>query len=274
MSVKFDKLSSDRIRVLDDAQAGIRRMEAFFYGAPFSRHRHDSYAIGATLAGLQCFFYRGSWHRARPGEIHVLFPDEMHDGAAGTEDGFGYRIAYIDPWLLQQALGGRRLPFVRNPVLMSNAAWRSLLRKLWETDIIGDEVSQAEFAVEAVDCLEAAAGSQSANRNSIDMSNLCRVREAIAQNPERRLDATELERLADMDRWSLARGFRAAFGTSPSRFRTMRRLERACARLQTEMTLAEVALDAGFADQSHMNRQFRAAFGMSPRQWKLATLRA
>ncbi len=249
-------------------------MEAFFYGAPFSRHRHDTYAIGVTLAGLQCFFYRGSWHRSRPGEIHVLFPDETHDGAAGTDDGFGYRIAYIDPWLLQQAAGGRGLPFVRNPVLPSNAAWRCLLRKLWQPHVVGEELSQAELAVEALDCLETAAGNRPANRSPMDLSKLCKVREAIAQSPERRLDATELERLADMDRWSLARGFRAAFGTSPSRFHTMRRLERACARLDAGMTLAEAALDAGFADQSHMTRQFRAAFGMSPRQWKLATLRA
>jgi AraC-like DNA-binding protein len=274
MSVKFDKLSGDSVRTLDDGKGGIRRMEAFLHGAPYSLHRHDSYAIGVTLFGLQCFFYRGCRHRAWPGQIHVLFPDELHDGAAGTEDGFGYRIAYIDPLLLQQALGGRELPFVRTPVLTSNAAWSSLLCKLWEPDIVGDEISRAEFAVEAVDCLEAAAGRRSANRNSIDLSNLCRVREAIVQNPACRLDATELERLADMDRWNLARGFRAAFGTSPSRFRTMRRLERACARFEAGTPLAEAALDAGFADQSHMTRQFRAAFGMSPRQWKLAALRA
>ena len=36
----------------------------------------------------------------------------------------------------------------------------------------------------------------------------------------------ELERLADLDRWTLARQFRAAFGTSPGRFRTMRQLDR------------------------------------------------
>lgn len=274
MSVKFDKSSGDCVRTLDDGKAGIRRMEAFFHGAPYSLHRHDSYAIGVTLFGLQCFFYRGCRHHARPGQIHVLFPDELHDGAAGTEDGFRYRIAYIDPWLLQQALGGRGLPFVRNPVLTPNDAWGSLLSNLWEPDIIDDEISRVEIAVEAVHCLEAAAGSGSAGRNSIAFSNLCRAREAIAQNPARRLDATELEHLADMDRWSLARGFRAAFGTSPSRFRTMRQLERARGRLEAGMPLAEAALDAGFADQSHMTRQFRAAFGMSPRQWKLAKLRA
>lgn len=275
MNVEFDKIAGDRVRTLDDGRAGIRRMEAFFHGTPYSLHRHDSYAIGITLFGLQCFSYRGRRHRARPGQVHILFPDELHDGAAGTEDGFEYRIAYIDPYLLQQALGGRGLPFVRNPVLTANAAWTSLLDKLWEPNLCDDEVMRTEFIVEAVECLETAAGSRSADcPASIAFDRLCEVREAIALNPARRLDVTELERLADMDRWSIARGFRSAFGTSPSRFRTMRQLEQARDRLEAGMPLAEAALDAGFADQSHMTRRFRDAFGMSPRQWKLANLRA
>jgi len=272
MNLISDTRSGDRIRILDGETAGIRRMDAFFHGAPFSRHRHDSYAIGVTLFGIQCFFYRGCRHHARRGQIHILYPDEVHDGAAGTEDGFGYRISYIDPWLLQQAIGGRGLPFVRNPVQSPNAAWRSCLGKLWQADFCDDEILRAEFAVAAVDCLEAAAGSRSADRRSlIAMRGLNRVREAIADNPVCRLDATELEKLADMDRWSLARGFRAAFGTSPTRYRTLRQLERVRASIEAGMPLAQAALNAEFSDQSHMTRRFRGAFGMSPRQWKLAS---
>ena len=249
-------------------------MEAFFHGAPFSLHRHDTYAIGVTRFGIQSFFYRGSWHRARRGEIHILYPDELHDGAAGTEDGFGYRIAYIDPWLLQQALGGRGLPFVRDPVQTPNTAWRSFLDKLWQAEVCDDEILRVEFAVEAVDCLEAATGKPTDPRGPISMRGLNRAREAIADNPACGLRATQLEQLADMDRWSLARGFRAAFGTSPTRYRTMRQLERVRDRIEAGVPLAQAALEAGFSDQSHMTRRFREAFGMSPRQWKLASVYA
>ena len=34
---------------------GIERMEARFVGQAFSRHQHDSYAIGVTLEGVQTF---------------------------------------------------------------------------------------------------------------------------------------------------------------------------------------------------------------------------
>jgi AraC-like DNA-binding protein len=39
------------------------------------------------------------------------------------------------------------------------------------------------------------------------------------------------------------------------------------------MPLAEVSLEAGFADQSHMTRQFKKAFGLAPGHWSRAMVR-
>src|SRR2546421_4466625 len=94
---------------------GLERAEVSLSGA-FEPHRHDTYAIGITTAGVQTFRYRGSRRVCLPGQLHILHPDEAHDGAAGTEDGFSYRIIYIAPELIRQALDGDALPFVANPV--------------------------------------------------------------------------------------------------------------------------------------------------------------
>ena len=71
-------------------------------------------------------------------------------------------------------------------------------------------------------------------------------------------------------RWSLARQFRAAFGTSPSRFRTLRRLDLARRLLRQGSRPAEAAAAAGFADQSHLTRQFKQAYGLTPARWAAA----
>ncbi len=43
----------------------VERIEAYFAGHGYDPHRHDTYAIGQTLAGVQSFRYRRS-QRHRP----------------------------------------------------------------------------------------------------------------------------------------------------------------------------------------------------------------
>ncbi|MCE3590073.1 AraC family ligand binding domain-containing protein, partial [Escherichia coli] len=74
----------------------VERMEARFTGDAFEPHRHDTYAIGVTLHGVQTFRYRGEKRQSLPGNIMVLHPDEVHDGGAGTDDGLRYRMIYLE----------------------------------------------------------------------------------------------------------------------------------------------------------------------------------
>jgi len=98
----------------------------------------------------------------------------------------------------------------------------------------------------------------------------CRSRSLIGADPCRRHPISDLERHAGLDRWSLARQFRAAFGTSPSRYRLMRQLDLVRALIRRGHTLADAALAAGFSDQSHMTRQFKRTYGLTPAGWAAA----
>lgn len=257
---------SARVRV-EPACGGIERLEAHFTGRAFAPHRHDTYAIGITLSGVQAFRYRGTLRHCLPGQCHVLHPDELHDGAAGTEDGFVYRIAYLDPALVQQALGWRGpLPFVTDPVLDLTVAGRARLSPAWEVGSSLDEVGRVDTAVAIAELLATASGAP-ALAGPLPLSALRRVRERIAADPARWPSAAELERLSGLDRWTLARTFRAAFGTSPSRFRTMRQLDHARQLIAHGASLAAAAAGAGFADQSHLSRQFKRAYGLTPGHW-------
>jgi AraC family transcriptional regulator len=72
----------------------------------------------------------------------------------------------------------------------------------------------------------------------------------------------------------LARVFRGYLACSPGDYLRRSRLERAASLLRTSNgNLADVALDAGFADQSHMNRAFRRAHAVTPAEYRRATAR-
>lgn len=66
---------------------------------------------------------------------------------------------------------------------------------------------------------------------------------------------------------SLARAFRRAFGCSPTAYRRRRRVRAAADLLaSSRRPAAEIALAAGFADQSHMCRAVRDDLGLTPGQ--------
>ncbi|PZG07151.1 AraC family transcriptional regulator [Nonomuraea aridisoli] len=263
-----------RLRFGRGAQ-GIERLEAALVGEAFSPHRHDTYAIGMTLTGVQTFRYRGELRRCLPGEWHVLHPDEEHDGAAGTDEGFGYRILYVDPYLVQEALGGRPLPFVADPVVGPEAMDPALAACLRHLDEPLEELAWVEVVTLVAAALERLADAPARTRSGAaagppPVAALARVRELIAADPAVRRTAAELEQVSGLDRWTIARQFRAVFGTSPTRFRTMRRLDLTRRALLSGLPLGEAALAAGFADQSHMTRMFRRAYGLTPGQWLAA----
>src|ERR1700743_72364 len=121
---------------------GIERIEARFFGDVFEPHRHDTYALGLTLQGVQTFHYRGEKRYSLPGNIIVLHPDEIHDGGAATEDGLRYRMLYLEPSLLLQHLNSRKLavPFVAQPVLVDETLRLILAEALASLDEGLDEL--------------------------------------------------------------------------------------------------------------------------------------
>jgi AraC-like DNA-binding protein len=256
------------------AAHGIERAEVYLSTCAFEPHRHDTYAVGVTTAGVQTFRYRGSRRVCLPGQLHVLHPDETHDGAAGTDDGFGYRILYIAPELVRDALDGRELPFVADPVQTPTPVAHAVAALLADIDETITDLAAAGIAATVADALVALGDTRrAAPRATIDLPAVERVRDHLAAHAWEPTPAAVLERIAGIDRFTIARQFRRAFGTSPDRYRTLRRLELARAAIESGLPLARAAADAGFADQSHMTRQFKRTYGLTPARWSALTTR-
>jgi AraC family transcriptional regulator len=78
----------------------------------------------------------------------------------------------------------------------------------------------------------------------------------------------ELAAAAGVHPGHLARAFRQAFGVTVCEYSRSLRLDWAAERLDGDATLAQVALEAGFADQSHFTRAFRRHFGVTPGRYR------
>ncbi len=246
---------------------GLQRMEAYFSARGFQPHRHDTYGIGITTEGVQAFRYRGEQRICLPGQLHVLHPDETHDGAAATTDGFCYRIVYVAPDLIRNALEGRALPFVADPVQDHTPASGHLAALLFDIDQPITDLARTEAAANLADLLAHLSGEREAVSVSIDTKAVADVRDYLDAHVREQTTSSTLEKVAGIDRFAIARQFRRAYGTSPDRYRTMRRLDLARTAILSGTSLAQTAIEAGFADQSHMTRQFKGAYGITPARW-------
>jgi AraC-like DNA-binding protein len=134
-----------------------------------------------------------------------------------------------------------------------------------------NELTCAEIAVTVADCLVSLSDRPDSRRSTVDIRSVELVREYLAAHARDQTPASTLEKIAGTDRYTITRHFRWAFGTSPDRYRTLRRLALAQAAIERGQSLVQVAAEAGFADQSHMTRQFKRTYGLTPTRWRTLT---
>lgn len=79
----------------------------------------------------------------------------------------------------------------------------------------------------------------------------------------------QLARLSGLSVRAFERKFQAAFQVSPQKFLRRVRLRMAARALVfTRQSMVDVALNCGFADQSHFTREFHRYFGCTPREYR------
>lgn len=67
---------------------------------------------------------------------------------------------------------------------------------------------------------------------------------------------------------TLSRGFKAAFGTTPAKYRMEAQSTEAMRQLRAGSSrIADIAYRCGFSDQAHLSRAIRHLTGRSPRSW-------
>jgi transcriptional regulator GlxA family with amidase domain len=99
-----------------------------------------------------------------------------------------------------------------------------------------------------------------------------RVQEYVEGHVEEVRTLDELAEVAGLSRYHFARRFRDEVGEPPWAFVRRVRDERARTLLRGGRAPAEVAHEAGFADQAHLTRALRARYGQTPGQIRRAAV--
>lgn len=252
---------------------GIEAMRARTARA-FARHTHDQYGIGIIDAGGHSSWSGRGQVEAGPGAFISVNPGEVHDGAAIGGRPRAWRILYFEPRALaalrDDVLEGAPGEFTFAAPVFADASLRAAFEAAlaFADSAAGADASRCE---EAMLRLVARLGGHSTARRVTPSAapDVRRARERIDADPAAALTLPELAAEAGVSRYQLIRGFRRAVGLSPHAYIVQRRLALARRMLRAGVAPAEVAMLAGFCDQSHLGRCFTRQFGVAPGRYAL-----
>jgi AraC family transcriptional regulator len=223
----------------------------------------------------------GHMHRVNSGSGSVLI---VPDGLEASVQVWRARpdmqwILELDPTRMEQgiseALGGSGLELVPHFEVTDSQLLR-LLQTL-HGDLCGGspagslfgEAIGAALALHLAQHYSTRSGATRQLTGGVAEASLRRVLEYIQANLAGDLHLQELAEVADLSTFHFAKLFKRSTGCSPHQFVLQRRLERAKDLLRNpRISLSEVSLRAGFADQSHLSNVFRRFVGLTPARFR------
>lgn len=253
--------------IFGELALGVTLMRADFSDHAFERHSHDCFAIGATTYGIQRFRCKGTQYDSRPGDLVLFNPDDDHDGCRGTADGFRYTMWYVPAAFVASCVDGNRYfsrPHTTDRQLAGT--FGALSASLAQTPA---ESLRAETLMRAfLGTMLARHGERPQSGGGPSRSTtLDRVKDYIRTYYAHDITVADLAHVAGLSRAHLTRAFTAAYHVPPHVYLNAVRIAQAQALIRRGMPLAAVALECGFADQSHLTRRFKGSVGVTPSAW-------
>ncbi len=258
---------------------GLHLMRARFVGHRFSRHSHETFAIGAVESGVEEIRFADGVERAGADEVVLIDPGVVHTGRAHSPGGWTYRVLYPSAEQLV-AIGeevGAHPSFALRMVTDRRMA-RSVVAAHRAAEI-GDPLTADSHLRLLLARLLTAYGSRRPAHpaRAAGPSGVARARDllhaslpappalhhlAAAAGATPSLD--ELAAVAGATPFALLRAFQRAYGLPPHAYLVQLRVRRARELLERGVPPAVAAVSAGFCDQSHLSRHFRRIVGATP----------
>lgn len=243
-------------------------------GAAYLPHTHPTLSIGAVDGGGSVFRWTGGVEHLAPGTVVVVPAERVHACNPLPDGRWSYQMLHLEPcWvrgvLAEIAAHGGAIDALDEVDVRREAASYRALRILGGILFSPADAETKEAALVGVvgDLL---AGRGALTRQPaptapmLPAARLAHLKALLQARHAERLPLAELAREAGMSRYHLIRAFRAGTGLTPHAYQLDQRINQARRLLRAGGVLADVALQLGFADQSHFQRAFKQRVAMTP----------
>lgn len=245
---------------------GVELYQAHISRYAFEPHTHEAFGIGTIVAGAERFRYRGAQHVAPAQSLVLMNPDELHTGESAAEEGWQYRMIYLEPERLAQLTGERGWWFSEVVKYDPQRAHQvsQLLADLWQTR---DPLAQDGLLCSLIAALRPYA--RIAEPASQEGSHrFDRVKSYLRENLASTVTLADLAAEVSLSPYHFQRQFKAHFHVTPHQMLMAFRLYRAKQLLADGFAAADVAVLVGLTDQAHLTKTFANRYGITPSRYQ------
>lgn len=230
------------------------------------RHEHEGAHFILVLEGLYVSSAEGAPEIAAAPFLVYNPQGTVHRDRFHSERGRFFALA-LDAATLDLASDVVRLPETARAV---GARGVSIARRLArELRHPYDELAVQGPTLDLLTELDRAARTPERTTPLTSPTWLLRARDLLREEACTALSMREVAARVGVHPVHLAREFRRHFALTPADFVRLCRIEKACMLLaSSSASLTEIALDCGFADQSHFTKAFRRFHGQPPAQFR------
>jgi AraC family transcriptional regulator len=256
--------------IKENTVAGIRMLENVYAPERYMpRHAHENASISFLLQGYCDDSLERKQRYCCPSTLIFHPAGESH---ASRYHRAGGRLFVIDlsiPWVKRIR---EHAPVLDTPAVITGTQLAVLAWRLYQEFRAADEVSGLAIEGLLLEILAGAARSEAKQRRGKIPPWVDRARELIRCRFAERLSLEGIAQEVGRHPVHLARSFREHCGSTLGEFQRQVRVEFAMQQLaRTKTPLSEIALTAGFSDQSHFCNTFRRYSGMNPVQFRATT---
>jgi AraC-like DNA-binding protein len=259
--------------------AGLGNLEmlaARYRDHAYALHTHPTYVFGVVVSGVEKLRIGRRNYLAPVGSIIVVNPEEPHDGEKGCAAGWAYRTCYPTPDLMCEIaddLELPQLPMFADGILSDPDLAREFVRAHRSAVASGAMESEAALllVLRRIARRFGDLNGRIASRDDSEAARrFCLYRDLIEADLASPFDLTSLAASAGVTRFQVIRDFKRVTAMTPGQYLRDRRIRAATTLMGTDMPLAEIAVETGFADQSHLTRLFKSMKGLSPGVYRSA----
>ena len=240
------------------------------------KHSHDEYQFCLSSDFPGEYYYRGEFHPVPVGSLTVIHPGEMHSARDPNDrhTPARFRMMFASPAMLQSIAAqvcGREVepPFFANPVFVDASLAAIALRFHVATEGTASRLEQESLLLQLLSEWVSRYADLRTEASAIapEREAVRRVREYLQDHFHENVALDRLSQIANLSPYHLKRVFSAEVGILPHQYQAQVRIARAKLMLMKGVPIAQVAIDTGFADQSHFGRYFKRYMQVSPRRY-------